>query len=51
MKKPLSLKIGIIVVALIVCLFCIFPFCWMISVSFKPASEVYAYTIPQSANT
>lgn len=42
MKKPLSLKIGIIVVALIVCLFCIFPFCWMISVSFKPASEVYA---------
>lgn len=41
MKKPLSLKIGIIVVALIVCLFCIFPFCWMISVSFKPASEVY----------
>lgn len=42
MKKPLSLKIGIIVVALIICLFCIFPFCWMISVSFKPASEVYA---------
>lgn len=42
MKKPLSLKIGIIVVALIVCLFSIFPICWMISVSFKPASEVYA---------
>lgn len=42
MKRPLSLRIGIIVVALIVCLFCIFPFCWMISVSFKPANEVYA---------
>ena len=40
MKKPLSLKIGIIVVALIVCLFCIFPFCWMISVSFKVAPKI-----------
>ena len=42
MKKSLGLKIGVVVVAVLVCLFAIFPFIWMISVSFKPASEVYA---------
>ena len=42
MKKSLGLKIGVVVAAVLVCLFAIFPFIWMISVSFKPASEVYA---------
>ncbi len=42
MKKPLSLKIGVVIAALLVCLFAVFPFVWMVSVSFKPASEVYA---------
>lgn len=42
MKKPTGLKIATIVVVLLICLFAVFPFLWMISVSFKPASEVYA---------
>ena len=42
MKKSRGLKIGIIIAAVLICLFAVFPFVWMISVSFKPASEVYA---------
>ncbi len=42
MKTSRGLKIGIIIVAVIVCLFAVFPFVWMISVSFKPPNEVYA---------
>ena len=42
MKKSLGLKIGVVVAAVLVCLFAMFPFICMSSVSFKPASEVYA---------
>ena len=34
MKKSLGLKIGVVVAAVLVCLFALCPFSWMNSVSF-----------------
>lgn len=42
MKKKLGKKLVVYVLITIICLFAVFPFAWMLSVSFKPASEVYA---------
>ncbi|MPM07564.1 Inner membrane ABC transporter permease protein YcjP [bioreactor metagenome] len=44
MKQSAGRKFVTILIAVIICFFAVFPFVWMISVSFKPANEVY--TIP-----
>jgi ABC-type glycerol-3-phosphate transport system permease component len=50
MRDPIGTKITVILIVLVVCIFAVFPFIWMISVSFKPASEVYAapHLLPQN---
>lgn len=42
MKQSVGRKIVTVLIAVVICFFAVFPFVWMISVSFKPASEVYA---------
>ncbi len=42
MKQSAGRKLLTILVAVIICFFAVFPFVWMISVSFKPAGEVYS---------
>lgn len=42
MKEKKSRKAVTVILVIIVCIFALFPFVWMISTSFKPASEVYS---------
>jgi len=42
MKQSAGRRIVTVLIAVLICFFAVFPFVWMISVSFKPASEVYS---------
>jgi ABC-type glycerol-3-phosphate transport system permease component len=43
-KMNFGSKIITAVLIVIICFFALFPFWWMVSTSFKPASEIYSYT-------